>query len=98
MNGSFALGIPTAWPAVTAAGGRGVVREAAAAPGQAGRAAPGACHTGRAGCAAQMELRAARAAARRRVGAYTAAVTAAGFALLVLATPGPPARPGRTPG
>ena len=35
----------------------------------------------------QMELRAARAAARRRVGAYTAIVTAVGFAWLVLAAP-----------
>jgi signal transduction histidine kinase len=34
-----------------------------------------------------MELRAARAAARRRVGAYTAAVTVVGFALLVAAGP-----------
>jgi hypothetical protein len=34
-----------------------------------------------------MELRAARAAARRRVGAYTAIVTAVGFAWLVLAAP-----------
>ena len=40
---------------------------------------------GRAGRAAQMELRAARAAARRRVGAYTAIVTAVGFAWLALA-------------
>ena len=34
-----------------------------------------------------MELRAARAAARRRVGTYTAVVTAAGFAWLVVAGP-----------
>ena len=34
-----------------------------------------------------MELRAARAAARRRVGTYTAVVTVAGLALLVAAAP-----------
>jgi hypothetical protein len=34
-----------------------------------------------------MELRAARAAARRRIGAYTAVVTTAGFAWLVAAGP-----------
>jgi hypothetical protein len=34
-----------------------------------------------------MELRAARAAARRRVGTYTAVVTVAGFAWLVAAAP-----------
>jgi Histidine kinase-, DNA gyrase B-, and HSP90-like ATPase len=55
----------------------------AAWPGQAGRAAPGARRSGgRAGRAVQ-ELRAARAAARRRVGVYTAIVTAVGFAWLV---------------
>src|SRR5215218_7487363 len=115
MNGSFALGILAPWPAgFPAAGGRGVVREAGAAPGQAGRAAPGARRAGgRAWRAAQMELttaqpardtvphraegeeagdrpaphRVTRAAARRRVGAYTATVTAAGFALLVVVAP-----------
>jgi signal transduction histidine kinase len=45
-----------------------------------------------------MELRAARAAARRRVGAYTAVVTAAGFAMLVLAMPAAAAVAGRDPG
>jgi signal transduction histidine kinase len=45
-----------------------------------------------------MELRAARAAARRRVGAYTAAVTAAGFVLLLLAVPGAARAAGQDPG
>ena len=78
----YTVGLAGGTPAV----GGGVVREAGAAPGQAGRAAPGARRSGgRAGRAAQMELRAARAAARRRVGAYTAIVTAVGFAWLALA-------------
>jgi signal transduction histidine kinase len=42
--------------------------------------------------------RAARAAARRRVDAYTAAVTAAGFAWLVLAMPAAARAAGRDPG
>jgi signal transduction histidine kinase len=42
--------------------------------------------------------RAARAAARRRVGAYTAAVTAAGFAWLALAAPAAARAAGRDPG
>jgi signal transduction histidine kinase len=41
--------------------------------------------------------RVARAAARRRVGAYTTTVTAAGFALLVLAVPGAARAAGRDP-
>ena len=45
-----------------------------------------------------MELRAARAAARRRVGAYTATVTAVGFAWLVLALPAAVRAAGRDPG
>ena len=45
-----------------------------------------------------MELRAARAAARRRVGAYTAIVTAVGFAWLVLAAPAAARVAGRDPG
>src|SRR5215218_8741999 len=126
MNGSFALGILAPWPAgFPAAGGRGVVREAGAAPGQAGRAAPGARRAGgRAWRAAQMELttaqpardtvphraegeeagdrpaphRVTRAAARRRVGAYTATVTAAGFALLVVVAPGAARAAGHDPG
>ena len=44
-----------------------------------------------------MELRAARAAARRRVGAYTAIVTAVGFAWLVLAVPAAARVAGRDP-
>src|SRR5215218_446291 len=126
MNGSFALGILAPWPAgFPAAGGRGVVREAGAAPGQAGRAAPGARRAGgRAWRAAQMELttaqpardtvphraegeeagdrpaphRVTRAAARRGVGAYTATVTAAGFALLVVVAPGAVRAAGHDPG
>jgi signal transduction histidine kinase len=43
-------------------------------------------------------LRAARAAARRRVGAYTAVVSAAGFAWLVLAAPAAARVAGRDPG
>jgi signal transduction histidine kinase len=42
--------------------------------------------------------RVARAAARRRVGAYTAGVTAVGFALLVLAAPAAARAAGRDPG
>jgi hypothetical protein len=42
-----------------------------------------------------MELRAARAAARRRVSAYTTTVTMAGLALLVLAAVATMARPTR---
>jgi signal transduction histidine kinase len=45
-----------------------------------------------------MELRAARAAARRRVGAYTAIVTAVGLAWLVLAAPAAARVAGRDPG
>jgi signal transduction histidine kinase len=45
-----------------------------------------------------MELRAARAAARRRVGAYTAAVTVAGFAGLLLALPAAARAAGLDPG
>jgi hypothetical protein len=45
-----------------------------------------------------MELRAARAAARRRVGAYTAAVTVVGFALLLVAVPPAAQVAGRDPG
>ena len=45
-----------------------------------------------------MELRAARAAARRRVGAYTAIVTAVGFAWLVLAVPAAARVAGGDPG
>jgi signal transduction histidine kinase len=45
-----------------------------------------------------MELRAARAAARRRVGAYTAAVTAVGFALLLATVPAAAQVAGRDPG
>lgn len=45
-----------------------------------------------------MELRAARAAARRRVGAYTAIVTAVGFAWLVLAAPAAARVAGHDPG
>ena len=45
-----------------------------------------------------MELRAARAAARRRVGAYTATVTTIGFAWLVLAAPAAARVAGRDPG
>jgi signal transduction histidine kinase len=44
------------------------------------------------------QQRAARAAARRRVGTYTAAVTAAGFAWLVLALPAAARAAGRDPG
>ena len=91
MNDSFVLGILTAWSAVTAAAGRGVVREAGAAPGQAGRAAPGARHTGRPGCAAQMELRAARAAAGQDPGPVLL------LAALVLAAELMPLEPARDP-
>jgi signal transduction histidine kinase len=45
-----------------------------------------------------MELRAARAAARRRVGTYTAIVTAVGFAWLLLAAPAAARVAGRDPG
>jgi signal transduction histidine kinase len=45
-----------------------------------------------------MELRAAQAAARRRVGAYTAIVTAVGFAWLVLAAPAAARVAGHDPG
>ena len=42
--------------------------------------------------------RVARAAARRRVGAYTATVTTAGFALLVVVAPGAARAAGHDPG
>jgi signal transduction histidine kinase len=45
-----------------------------------------------------MELRAARAAARRRVGAYTTTVTVVGLALLALAAPAAARVAGRDPG
>ena len=44
-----------------------------------------------------MELRAARAAARRRVSAYTTTVTVVGLALLVLAAPAAARVAGRDP-